>query len=245
MDEPRPKPHREPPEGWGQDPITTFLDGACLNSFGSFANSVEFKRAIEIDGWFRVLLDNLHRTPDWLPSLFILRSHSAFLATVRLAAAGQVPESHALQRHCLEMALYGFFISRRPDLASVWLKADESPLTRRRLKQEFKIRSIWDALEREAPELTRRAKEGYDRAIDWGGHPNQKALTASLSLRLAEGNAAFESQYLSGSPELITLALRGSWEIGVLSLNVARLIFRERFDILELSTRLRQKGCLI
>jgi hypothetical protein len=89
-----------PPDGWGQDEITKFLDTVRGNEYATFANiRPSVRHYVGIDKAFRKAIESLYNTKDWFAAFFLLRAHSNFLASVRLVMSGQVPETY--QRYVL------------------------------------------------------------------------------------------------------------------------------------------------
>ena len=92
-----------PPNGWGQDSFTQYLENCRNNQFGTFANKRDAVIDLTtIDKMFRKLLDEAVNPKPLLPMDFLRRAHSAFLAASGAVMAGQVYESQALLRVCLE-----------------------------------------------------------------------------------------------------------------------------------------------
>jgi hypothetical protein len=79
-------PLPNPPNGWGADDLTKFIDMARLNAYATFDNlKDEYAKLSDIDAALRKLIDNLTNTKDWFAAFFLLRAHSALLSAVQLA----------------------------------------------------------------------------------------------------------------------------------------------------------------
>ena len=126
------------PVEWGQDELTGFLIAAEKNAMARFANrNDDFSLLVEVDKLFRLVVQNIDNTEEWFEAFFLLRSHSAFLATVRLAVSGQASESYATSRQCIEFALYGFYLFRHKNLQELWLSRTESKGHRQKVRDTF------------------------------------------------------------------------------------------------------------
>ncbi len=86
------------PPGWGEDPLSAFIDNALHNTYATFHNlKPQYNLLKSIHQVFDTIVHNLARSPDWFAAFFLFRSHSAFLGGVRLALSGAIPESYMLQ----------------------------------------------------------------------------------------------------------------------------------------------------
>jgi len=231
----------ESPAGWGTDGITGFIDNARLNCFATYANlRQEYAKLAEVDAVFRKLVENLINTRDWFAAFFLLRAHSAFLAAAHLAMAGQAAETYASLRLCLENGLYGLYLARNPDSRETWLRRHDSEQAKRRVRDEFTIRNLFDTLrgvdKREA-EVT---GELYERCIDYGAHPNERALTQSLQTEKGPDKVDLRIIYLSNDPLIFRVCLKTAAQVGASVLGIFRLVFRERFDLTGISEQLNR-----
>ena len=231
----------EAPKGWGTDKITGFIDNTRLNSFATYANlRVEYAKLAEVDGVFRKLVENLTNTKDWFAAFFLLRAHSGFLAGSHMAMAGQVAEAYAALRLCLENGLYGLYLSRNPASRATWLRRHESEQAKRRVRDEFTIRKLFKTLTGCDGGEAVIAKKLYERCIDYGGHPNERALTQSLRKKASPDTVSFQIIYLTGDALVQRLCLKTSAQVGASVLGIFRLVFRERFDLTGLSDELNR-----
>ena len=82
------------------------------------------------------------------------------------------------------------------------------------------------------------ASKLYDRTIDFGGHPNEMAITSSFTIEEKDGDIKLQQIYASGVNMQQRHAMKSAAQVGVCSLYILREIFKERFDILGLTARL-------
>lgn len=231
--------HSKVPPGWGDDPLSKFVQGTTENTYATFYNLKEwYNRLKDIHVAFSKAAENMDRTPDFLASFFLFRSHSAYLAGVRLALSGQVPEAYMVLRGSLECALYGLYVARKPSVGEVWLRRDEDEQAKKKVKQEFKVASLFQVLDSEDQKLRKIAGDLYERTIDYGGHPNQQAFLSVMKQQSLGSKTTFQSAYMIGNESALHLCLKSSAQIGTCALSIIRLVFRERFDILGISDEL-------
>lgn len=231
----------EAPPNWGSDNITKYIDDARHNAYASFHNlRSEYRRFSEIDIAFRKATDSLINTAAWFAAFFLLRSHSSFLAGLSLSMSGQVPEGYACLRLVLENSLYGFYLSRNPSSQETWLSRHESAEAKKKVRDEFKIRALLDTLIKTNTAEGKVLEMLYDRAIDYGAHPNERALMQCLRMEKDAKGVKFQVAYLSDDTIAFRLLLKSVAQIGLCSLDIFRLIYRERFDITGLSDTLQK-----
>ena len=229
------------PEGWGNDEVTSFFDALRTNSYATYERFQPWvQKIIAIDGAYRKLTDNLFNTRDWFSAFFFLRAHSNFLAATTLAFNGQFPETFALLRSCLESGLYGLYFAKNPDSRRTWLERHESAEHMAKVRQEFKpwkMIGLLRSLDRHEAEV---AQTLYDRAIDFGAHPNERGFMSSLQLNEDPENYQLLMVYASDDPRLYEPVLKSVAQIGVCVLSIFKLVYRERYDIINLSDTLHQ-----
>ena len=227
------------PPGWGDDPLSKFIQGTTDNTYATFDNLKEwYNRLSDINAFFGDATQNMDRAQDWFAAFFLFRAHSAYLAGLRLALSGQVPEAYMVLRGTLECALYGLYVARKPSVSEIWLRRDEDEVSRRKVRKEFKVANVFQVLELEDQKLRKIAGNLYERTIDYGGHPNQQAFLSVMKQQSNDSKITFQSAYMIGNEDALHLCLKSCAQIGICALSIFRLVFRERFDILGISQNL-------
>ena len=95
----------EPPRGWGDDDLTSFLETAHRNRFATFANkSKHVQKLILADLCFLRIHVGWKDPGSIIAPLLSIRAHAAFRAACDLAFSGQVTDTFAQVRTCLEYA---------------------------------------------------------------------------------------------------------------------------------------------
>ncbi|MBK7686253.1 MAG: hypothetical protein IPJ25_09730 [Rhodocyclaceae bacterium] len=192
---------RDVPESWGMDRLSQYLETAERNTIATFANNSDtYTKFSEIDVAFRTLTHGLTDTPEWFESFFLLRAHSAFLTSVRLAIAGHVTETYATSRQAIEFALYGYFLFKNPELRDVWLNRTESDGSRKLVRKTFKNGEMLEKVIAEIPQHGEAARDLYEWTIDYGAHPNESSITTTAQL-IKEG----DSRILAASICMVTM----------------------------------------
>jgi hypothetical protein len=218
------------PKGWNEDPLSEFLDMALNNTFATYQQlQGYFRRISDVDRIFLRLLENLNDPEHLVSPLFLFRAHSSYRAAARLAFSGQVPESYSLTRACLENALYALFFAHEPAAFDIWLKRQEDEAARKKIRREFTVGRFLGLLEGKEPTLGKNARTMYERTIDYGAHPNPQAIFSSLSIEETETELSVDTNYLMGNTMPLHVALKTVATVGILTLEIAELVFPERF----------------
>jgi hypothetical protein len=230
----------ENPPGWGADPLSAFVETARQNTLATFMNlRSEYWRLNEIDSVYCLLLANLFNTPEWASAFFLLRAHCSYLAGARLALSGQVAESYMPLRGCLEAALYGLHISRYPAAGEMWARRHENSTWRSKVRAEFSINNVFRTLESVDRNNAEIARELYERTIDYGAHPNERAFLSNMQKIRKGGNIEFRLIYLTGDNPPLRLALKTTAQVGVCAFDIFETIFRIRVTSLGIDRTLR------
>lgn len=159
--------------------LRRFLDDADINIRLAIDMPVEPIGLLkEVDEVFESLTRTLASPKHILFPSFASHSHFAFRAAVRVLLGGQVVETYPLLRLALENAMYAFHTSDEA-IALAWAKRGLSPEDTRRVRQEFQIRKIREALKKEHLGLAESVDHLYELAIDHGAHPNVDGHVAS------------------------------------------------------------------
>lgn len=221
------------PPRWAADSLTRHLDGALNNILATATiEPKEYPLLVDIDFAFQTIAQALNNPRNVLEGLLLFRCHAAFRAASMLAMSGHNPEVFPLMRSCLEIALYAFHIAQNPEKADVWLGRHDDAQSKARMTTEFRIGTIKNTLKASDPGLALTCEELYARSIDFGGHPNERAVTASLTISKEEGKHLLKQDYLAGGTMDHQHSIKSVAQAGLFGLLIFQRIFRERFDIL-------------
>jgi len=227
------------PSDWGQDRLSKFIKDAWHNTYATFANlRPQYNHLKEIHLIYQEIVNNLINTPEWFASFFLMRSHASYLGGVQLSFSGQIPEAYMVLRGCLENSLYGLYVSRNPDAQEIWLRRHDDESSKKNCRNEFTAHNLFKCLEQEDNKKHDIASDLYEMTIDYGAHPNERAFMSLMSQSKDEKKIDFKMYYLIGDSLPLQLCLKNSARIGVCSLDIFKIIYRHRFDILGISDKL-------
>jgi transcriptional regulator with XRE-family HTH domain len=238
-----------PPPGWPGDSLAIFLDHAERHIFHSFFHTrKDFDSLAQIDGLFwKLVMDagamTSNSTAGQYLRCFAISSHGAYRATCRMVLSGQVWESIMTLRGCLENALYALHIFKNPSALEVWLRRAENAESTKKCQNEFAIGKVKATLKSIDSVLHAKVGELYGELIDFSAHPNQLGIHARIIKQ--QDNKAVQVHYfaLDSFPELHSVYRYGftkTTEIGIMSLKILRLIFKDLFERLGLEEELQR-----
>ncbi|MEN7433728.1 hypothetical protein VA599_23570 [Chromobacterium sp. TRC.1.1.SA] len=230
---------KEPPKGWGTDELTKFLDIIHWNNWAVFSNKhAEFQLLQQVDQAFYTISSNLNHPQTLLEPMLLLRSHSAYRAACGLVMGGQTVDAFPSLRSVLEYALYALHIRRNSGYGEVWMRRHESDDSIRACRRRFETRKVMATLAAADQSLHEKIRTLYERTVDYGAHPNERALTSSMQMRAGDDDVEFLHLYVVDDGPALAHAIKTSAQIGLGALLIFRMMFKERFDILEITPKL-------
>lgn len=228
-----------PPESWGKDALSGFIESARQNTLHTFMNRREwYDRLRMLNDTFLRIVTNLGQTDAWFAVGFIPRAHSSYLGAIRLATSGQTPEAYMCMRGCLENALTGFYINQDIDRAEVFLRRDENKESLRKARSLFRPSLMLDKVTDAHANTGKIARKLYDWTIGYGAHPNAMGHITNMTLTQKENGKVVTSDYFASDEKALEVCLKGTASVAVCSLDIFKLILPERFDILGISVAL-------
>ena len=235
-------------EGWGEDPLSEFIEAShhnCITTFVNYKDLPVMKALKEVDALFRCVLRIPYKANEeiLLPG-FIGRSHSAYLSSIQLSTAGQVPEAYPAIRLCLENTLYGLFIQDDPTIheeiperSKIWLDRGTSDEATKMCRRTFTYGNVRDHLISRNNVLGNNVAALYERTITYGAHPNFYAHATTSDLVSEDGG---NIQYLLPNTNACKLCIQTAVQTGICSLQVFGLILKGRYDDAGITERLRR-----
>ena len=226
------------PEGWGKDPLSRFIEDAYHNCIASFVNyrDLPVMTAVkEVDASFRSMLCiSFHPKEEILLPSFAGRSQAAYLSSIQLSMAGQVPEAYVAIRLCLENALYALFIQDDPMINEeipqrwkIWLDRGTDEEATKKCRTTFTHANVRDCLITRDGPLGKRASSLYERTITYGAHPNVYALVMASELADERGGSV---HYLMPNTLPAKVCIQTAVDVGICTLRVFHLILNQRFE---------------
>ena len=226
---------------WRDDYLSQYLLQTEGNTYASSINLAPmFQRLQGIHALWMEAGELFTNTPDsdLLKMWFYFMSNSAWLGAVRLLMGGQPIDAQPLLRSALEYAAYALHIARNADLGSVWLERQNSEAARSAVRAAFNGRELRETIAKESAALSSAYEELYEGSIDFGAHPNEQALSARL--RIGKGPAFTTSSVdlLTDNPILYRVAAKRAAQVGIACLSIFGRIFRAKFEIMSVDTKL-------
>jgi hypothetical protein len=148
--------------------------------------------------------------------------------------SGQLPDAFPSMRSCLEYPLYALHINLNPTVGEIWLRRHDDAHSLRAAQHEFKYSTVINTLRVRDDRLCLIVKRLYKRTIDFGGHPNERAVTGSMEITESEGGLQFQQIYLHQDSLSLDHGVKTTAQVGLGSLCIFRFLFKERFEILGL-----------
>lgn len=223
----------EAPEGWGNDDLSAYVEQAYRNRHATFANKkAAYARLARIDKCFVTVTKDWLNPRDILSPLFFLRAHAAFRAACENAMSGQSGELYSDLRACLERAGYGLLIGKNPSLGEVFLNRHTSDAGMAASKREFNLAAIRACLTPLDAAGAIRFDALYQTTIDFGGHPNERAVTGNLQINDTEARREFLQIYMHGDGVALESGLKTTAQVGVCALETLQNLYGARYELL-------------
>ncbi len=102
--------------------------------------------------------------------------------SVFASPSGQVTEAYVLLRACLENSLYSFYVTTDPQLPAIWSVREDNDGAKKKCRDTFTVRKIFDEVKKQAPQVKADAHREYELCIDRGGHPNKHSVSPNLKV---------------------------------------------------------------
>ncbi|KGT72882.1 hypothetical protein MA20_47710 [Bradyrhizobium japonicum] len=211
------------PIGWQNSELFSFIEECWNNSLAAVGNKgISCQRLTEIDHQFESMQKQLKPTSieELVPGLLFLRSFVAYRASI-MVLLSLPTDGFPLLRSSLEYAGYALLIRGDRQLAEGWLRRDETEPSKKLVRETFTQKRIRDAIAAKDTHLSGIYQELYERTIDWGAHPNEKALTPSLVRDSFRGDSKqIQFRMLGESGVSLDHAIRTAAQVGVCGLKI-------------------------
>jgi hypothetical protein len=225
---------RPRPEVWRDGTLFQFIEDAWNNAIATVGNkNVIAARLTAIDAIFEDIQNCLKPATinQIVPTFLLLRAFGSYRSAAMLSLSLPT-DSFPLQRSCLESAGYAQLIAVTPELSKLWLMRNEDEKSRKR----FTNAAVRDAIEAADPQLAKIYQELYERTIDFGAHPNEKAITGNL-MKESLGTENIRYLMLPGDSIMLDHGMRTCAQVGICALKVLSLIFVDQFAALNIKER--------
>lgn len=226
---------------WGESHLTRFIADAHKNILITYVKQRGYFEMLDDLG---VLFEKANACLTYsdsdLSGLVVLslfgRACGNFFAAVRLVASGQLTESYAQLRVCIENALYASYISSKPTLAKVWGDRHQSEQKRKKCRDSFKISSMIKNLQSQSPALAKRAKKYYNTCIDFGAHPNERSVIPNIQMAK---NGPVKLHLLNTEPGFFGACLLAVVSMGLLVVEIFEKVYPNKFKKINSQQRIQ------
>lgn len=223
------------PKEWGKDHLTRYFENVRKNQFATHVHKPDLARDCRaVEELFRHCLSGSFDSETAFSMPFFFRAHSAFLAAIGIVWGAQLAEAQPVLRLCLEYGGYGFYIGEDEPRLDRWLARGETGKSRDRVRKEFGHGKIRRAIEAADPQLGGQYETLYQRLVDLGGHPNERALSLGMNRRGNGDAAEYSTIYLHGDDDHLETTLFTSVQVGLVVLHLMQLVFPAQFRLLGL-----------
>ncbi len=219
---------------WGKDSLSEYLSTSIHNVEASVENLAgPYQRLSDIDGVFLDVLSHRPSEEDLVAGSMCFRAHCSYRSSVQLALCGQLAESHMTLRGALESSLYAFYVKGNLTRQELWIRRHDDEQTKRQMKNEFTVGKVMSHLAQRDVTVHRVAKKLYEHTIDFGGHPNHRAV-ASQTKVVPTGPESFDvrNEYFEVGSLAHDLAIKTCARVGVCCVDLLKLVFWERVRLL-------------
>jgi len=240
------KEQKDTPPFWADDDLSFFIQMANENTYAIFNNKKkEFEIIKNVDQLYGTIIDNLKNPKDFLASMLLLRSHATYRGACRMSLSGQIYEAFVLLRSCIESSLYALHINKNPSAGKKWIDRHKSEESLKDARNEFKFSTVIKTLQSVDSSISQTTKLIYERTIDFGGHPNERAIASSMKVIEKEGRKEYQQLYLIGNTKILTYGLNSTAQVGLCALYILRHVFKERFDIIGITQKMDQYRSIV
>ena len=233
---------------WNNDPLSAFFRDAEYNDR---AIALNFPEVYDLLGQVHALFqksEEVTKTDNrgelLVPRFLMVRSHSSFLAGIRLVMSGQVPESFPVLRSAVESAWYALHIAKDPggtERYNIWQLRNENDEAKERCKKEFRVKRVRETHEEQDADAARELHKVYETLIDSGAHPNQLSVMPTLvKTEETDSQVTYDVGILQGTPLSVLFALRMAVATAIGALKTFQLVFPERFTIAGLDLEIKK-----
>ncbi|MGP0565212.1 MULTISPECIES: hypothetical protein [unclassified Nitrospina] len=244
----------EPPPGWSKDFLTKFLGDTHNNSYYVFHHHKEifqlFSESCEIFEVVEGCISKPSSYEELVPALFFNMARSSYYSSIKILVGGQLPETYALLRQCIENSLVGFYFfveiqNNEEDgieKFKFWLSRHESEENRKKIRNTFTLGSLKNRLKEQDGELGEIVSRLYEITIDSGAHPNELALLSGLRFSVNEQIGMIHQTFVIDFEKQWVHFLNCAkilLEVGIASLNIFQLTSEHNFEISGIANRIK------
>jgi hypothetical protein len=221
---------------WGADDLTQFLERVHLNQQGNREKfSAQYDLIRRVNDCLSDAGKNLVNPKPALIGVLFLRSQYAYKTAAGMALSGQAVETFVMMRSCLEYAGYALAMFANPTLEEVFASRHIDDAGMKEQKEKFQIGAIRNVISGFDPKLAEVFHDLYNRAIDFGGHPNPHA---AFSMTELEPNNSIFTFAMTNESKVLLHAMKSTAQVGLTALFIFQHIFKAKFELLGIRARM-------
>jgi hypothetical protein len=114
----------------------------------------------------------------------------------------------------------------------VWLRRHENDAAMKEMKKQFTLRKVMDhlgALDAKTHDVVQKL---YARTIDYGGHPNERAVFTQMATQRDGTRINFRHDHFVCGAPFLNGSLKTTAQVGICSLDIFCGVFRDRYRIM-------------
>ncbi|MCJ8601071.1 hypothetical protein MWH03_00555 [Klebsiella pneumoniae] len=110
-----------------------------------------------------------------------MNSYMMLSSAVHMALSGHQVAVLPVARNALESACYAFLTSSDEEMSAIWFNRDKSKTAAGKCRRNFTIGATEAKLKHISPDMADYVRSVYEATIEYGAHPNIKAISYHLS----------------------------------------------------------------
>jgi hypothetical protein len=215
------------------DNLVPFFDLVASNQKASIRN---FPKQYELLRRVNICLSapgqKLVNPKPFMCAILFLRCQYAYKAAAGMSLSGQAVEAFVMARSCLEYAGYALAIFNDPSLEPIFSNRHVSAADMEAQRQAFRISGIRDVIKSFDSKLEAIFTELYQRAIDFGGHPNPHATFSAMTIEEKDSDTFISAVALMTDPKILQHTMKSVAQSGLTALFIFQHIFKAKFELL-------------
>lgn len=217
---------------WSKAALFKLLTNAHSNSLKSLINlEGHLKLAKDVVDAFEKTQKKLAYSNEHELNIAALfsRAYGSFLASIGLASSGQLAESWAVSRACIENALYAFYMHDDVGLFQIWSEREKSKQDKTECRKYFQHSKVIGKLKAKHSKLANRANKLYQKCIDYGAHPTQWSVATNSEILKQQGRQVAKILLLNCEDSYMRTCLLLGIDAGLCALSIFNMVYPDEF----------------
>jgi hypothetical protein len=189
-------------------------------------------KLMAIDAQFAKVTKGWLNPKSEIAAMLFIRCHGAYRTACGPAMSGQAAECYVQCRSVLEYAAYAVHINRDPSLENVWLNRHQDKAGMKASKKAFQHDAVLASVTAANRHAAKRFETIYQCTIDFGGHPNERAVTANMKMIKEPDRREMLAILQHGDGVKLDMALKTTARCGMIALELLETIYGAKFELL-------------